>query len=316
MVKAADATHVDFHLLVETIVHDQGVSHPYARRLHPVGTTHVRSQLRWNRVGEGRTGVPARNESHRYQSQRSSTRWVAPISQILPARTHTCGKRGWAHDAFLRLTSNGFHGRHADPSDAIIGEGEERWGRRKYSNKYLYHACVAPTARPPRTMKARLAKFLVSFVQRASPRRWHATAIPQDALMAPTPPAKVTLARKYWSKQEIKGVYDTPLLELVFRAAMVHRSHNNPNKIQLCTLMNIKSEPLRLPSFWTNQCIQLGAARKIVRLTNSVHCPWPPLISLPGSYCSQSSRYHTPTKASRLLSLEPVLEAARKAKEK
>ena len=33
-----------------------------------------------------------------------------------------------------------------------------------------------------------------------------------------------------------------------------------------------------------------------------------------GSYCSQSSRYSTPTKASRLLDIEPVLEAARKAK--
>lgn len=33
-----------------------------------------------------------------------------------------------------------------------------------------------------------------------------------------------------------------------------------------------------------------------------------------GSYCSQSSRYSTPTSASRLLDIEPVLEAARKAK--
>lgn len=36
---------------------------------------------------------------------------------------------------------------------------------------------------------------------------------------------------------------------------------------------------------------------------------------MPGSYCSQSSRYSTPTKASKLLSLEPVIEAARRAKE-
>lgn len=34
-----------------------------------------------------------------------------------------------------------------------------------------------------------------------------------------------------------------------------------------------------------------------------------------GSYCSQSSKYSTPTTASRLVELEPVLEAARKAKE-
>lgn len=37
--------------------------------------------------------------------------------------------------------------------------------------------------------------------------------------------------------------------------------------------------------------------------------------SLTGSYCSQSSRYATPTQASRLVDIEPVLAAARKAKE-
>lgn len=33
-----------------------------------------------------------------------------------------------------------------------------------------------------------------------------------------------------------------------------------------------------------------------------------------GSYCSQSSKYSTATKASKLVDIEPVLEAARKAK--
>lgn len=84
-----------------------------------------------------------------------------------------------------------------------------------------------------------------------------------------------------WAKQEIQEMYDSPLLDLVFRAASVHRQHHDPSKIQLCTLMNIK----------TGGC--------------SEDC----------SYCSQSSRYSTPTKASRLVELEPVLEAARKAKE-
>src|SRR5258706_1089893 len=127
-----------------------------------------------------------------------------------------------------------------------MGEGEEReerWGEERIRVNICHALCYA---RPLRTMKVRLGKLVVSFVQRESPRRWHATAIPRHALMAPIPPAKVTLARKYWSKQEIQSVYDTPLLELVFRAAVVHRSHNNPNKIQLCTLMNIKSTPLRL----------------------------------------------------------------------
>ncbi|KAK2462052.1 hypothetical protein APHAL10511_006515 [Amanita phalloides] len=81
-------------------------------------------------------------------------------------------------------------------------------------------------------------------------------------------------------REEIQEIYDTPLLGLVFRAASVHRKYHDPSKIQLCTLMNIKS----------------GGC--------SEDC----------SYCSQSARYTTPTKASRLVDIEPVLEEARKAK--
>ena len=55
---------------------------------------------------------------------------------------------------------------------------------------------------------------------------------------APSPPP----TRHAWAKTEIQGIYDTPLLALVFRAAAVHRQYHDPSKIQLCTLMNIKSE--------------------------------------------------------------------------
>ncbi|KAI4528413.1 biotin synthase [Schizophyllum commune Tattone D] len=95
-----------------------------------------------------------------------------------------------------------------------------------------------------------------------------------------TPPTPKAVTRHDWTKQEIQSIYDSPLLDLVFRAAAVHREHNDPRKVQLCTLMNIK----------TGGC--------------SENC----------SYCSQSSRYSTSTKASPLLEVEPVLEAARKAK--
>lgn len=44
-----------------------------------------------------------------------------------------------------------------------------------------------------------------------------------------------------WVRQEIQAIYDTPLLDLVFRAASVHRQYHDPSKVQLCTLMNIKS---------------------------------------------------------------------------
>lgn len=76
----------------------------------------------------------------------------------------------------------------------------------------------------------RLARRLATHVSQAAPV---AAAIP------PT--------RHDWAKTEIKEIYDTPLLELVFRAASVHRQHHDPAKIQLCTLMNIKSACLSRP---------------------------------------------------------------------
>lgn len=57
---------------------------------------------------------------------------------------------------------------------------------------------------------------------------------------SPSRPATSAL-RHDWKKEEIHKIYDTPLLELVFRAASVHREHNDATKVQLCTLMNIKS---------------------------------------------------------------------------
>jgi len=181
---------------------------------------------------------------------------------------------GWTHDAFLCLAWNGFHGRHVDASYAIIGEGEERWGKERIRANICITLCATFVLRPTTTMKARLRAVSVSFVQKVPPRRWHATAVPHDPSTALTPPANATLARTYWSKQEIKSVYDTPLLELVFRAATAHRAHNDPNKIQLCTLMSIKSAHARLPFFRTNPRIQLVAARKIVRPKSKlVHCP-------------------------------------------
>ena len=62
-----------------------------------------------------------------------------------------------------------------------------------------------------------------------------ATVVAQDA---PRPTLKT---RHDWAKPEIKEIFDTPLLDLVFRAAAVHRQFHDPTKIQLCTLMNIKS---------------------------------------------------------------------------
>ncbi|KAI3627365.1 BIO2 [Malassezia furfur] len=88
-------------------------------------------------------------------------------------------------------------------------------------------------------------------------------------------------ARREWTREEVQALFDQPLLELVFQAATVHRQHNDPQRIQLCTLMNIKE----------------GGC--------SEDC----------AYCSQSSRYSTHSKASPLEKLDNVLAEARRAKE-
>ncbi|KIS71886.1 putative biotin synthase [Mycosarcoma maydis] len=93
-------------------------------------------------------------------------------------------------------------------------------------------------------------------------------------------PSNEGAIRHNWSRKEVQRIYDSPLLELVFRSANVHRMHHPVNRVQLCTLMNIKE----------------GGC--------SEDC----------GYCSQSSKYETPSNASKLEDLETVLTEARKAK--
>ncbi|KAF2031571.1 biotin synthase [Setomelanomma holmii] len=87
--------------------------------------------------------------------------------------------------------------------------------------------------------------------------------------------------RTNWTKDEISEVYNTSLIELTYASATMHRRFHSPAAIQMCTLMNIK----------TGGC--------------SEDC----------SYCAQSSRYDTGLKASKMSSVDSVLEAARIAKE-
>ncbi|KAM0746935.1 biotin synthase, BioB [Meredithblackwellia eburnea MCA 4105] len=88
--------------------------------------------------------------------------------------------------------------------------------------------------------------------------------------------------QKRWTREEIQKVYDGPLMDLIFRAASVHRLNHPSDQVQLCTLLNIK----------TGGC--------------SEDC----------SYCAQSSRYSDKVglKAEKLTDVEPVLIEARKAK--
>jgi biotin synthase len=87
--------------------------------------------------------------------------------------------------------------------------------------------------------------------------------------------------RTDWSREEIAAIYHTPLMELVYRAATVHRRFQPPNAVQQCTLLSIK----------TGGCPE--------------DC----------GYCPQSAHYSTGVKAEKLLDRNTVATAARLAKE-
>lgn len=84
-----------------------------------------------------------------------------------------------------------------------------------------------------------------------------------------------------WNVESIEGVYNLPLLELVFRAAQVHRENHDARKVQISSLISIK----------TGGCPEDCA------------------------YCPQAARYHTHVKKSSLLEIEEVATIAQKAKE-
>lgn len=83
-----------------------------------------------------------------------------------------------------------------------------------------------------------------------------------------------------WTKEQLASIYHTPLLQLVHSAQLQHRKWQDPTKVQLCTLMNIK----------TGGC--------------SEDC----------KYCSQSSRNDTGLKAEKLVQVEEVIKEAEEAK--
>lgn len=87
--------------------------------------------------------------------------------------------------------------------------------------------------------------------------------------------------RTDWSLSEIEEIYHTPLLELIYRAATVHREHHDTGEVQVCTLLSIK----------TGGCPEDCA------------------------YCPQSARYQTDVEPEAMLDSEIILDAAQKAKQ-
>ena len=58
---------------------------------------------------------------------------------------------------------------------------------------------------------------------------------------APLPASARPDIRHDWTVSEIQAIHDLPLLDLVYRAAAMHRAHNDPADIQRASLLSIKT---------------------------------------------------------------------------
>lgn len=88
-------------------------------------------------------------------------------------------------------------------------------------------------------------------------------------------------ARTDWTQDEIAEIYHTPLMELIYRAATVHREHHETGEVQVCTLLSIK----------TGGCPEDCA------------------------YCPQSAHHDTEVEAEDMLERDEIISAAHRAKE-
>ena len=82
------------------------------------------------------------------------------------------------------------------------------------------------------------------------------------------------------SLEDVRELFHTPLSDLVFRAAAVHREHHDAGEVQVCKLVSIKT----------------GACPEDCK------------------YCSQSVRYQTGVEPEKLMAVDDVMEIARRAK--
>ncbi len=87
--------------------------------------------------------------------------------------------------------------------------------------------------------------------------------------------------RHDWTRAEIQALFDLPFADLLHQAQTVHRTNFDPNRVQLSTLLSIK----------TGGCPE--------------DC----------GYCSQSAHFETGVKAEKLMAVETVLADARRARD-
>ncbi|MGB0880573.1 MAG: biotin synthase BioB [Polaribacter sp.] len=91
----------------------------------------------------------------------------------------------------------------------------------------------------------------------------------------------MSMIRHNWTKEEILKIYNTPMMDLLYEAASIHRKNHNPNVVQVSTLLSIK----------TGGC--------------SEDC----------GYCPQAARYHTDIEGNDLMTVSQVKAQALRAKE-
>lgn len=91
----------------------------------------------------------------------------------------------------------------------------------------------------------------------------------------------MTDIRNNWTLDEVREIYNAPLMELIYRASRVHDMYQEVGEVQVNTLLSIK----------TGGCPE--------------DC----------SYCPQSARYNTEIDAAGLLPLDEVVESAKRAHE-
>ncbi len=85
--------------------------------------------------------------------------------------------------------------------------------------------------------------------------------------------------RNDWTREEIQRLYEQPFMDLVFQAQQIHREHFDANRIQVSTLLSIK----------TGKCPE--------------DC----------KYCSQSARYDSKLEAEKRIAVDKVISEAKEA---
>lgn len=107
------------------------------------------------------------------------------------------------------------------------------------------------------------------------------SATPQEASTDSLTLDNPSDVRHDWTLEEIEALFALPFNDLLFRAQQVHRSHFDPNAVQVSTLLSIKT----------------GACPEDCK------------------YCPQSGHYATGLGREKLLEVEKVVEEAKAAKE-